>query len=154
RRRGEAVYPGGRPRYNPRTRAGKSSPAKERAAGKCSGVGLSWAEDGVPTLPGAVRWQGGKSLWDKDLTGLPATLPHGSRPPPVGKSLGRPPAMEVRTMPLSGQQFQALHAALLGAFDEAGLQRLVAFGLGENLNAITSPGSLSDVIFQLIRWAQ
>jgi hypothetical protein len=56
-------------------------------------------------------------------------------------------------MPLSGDTFEKLHAALLSAFDEPGLQRMVAFGMNKNLAAITSRGALSEIIFQLIQWA-
>ncbi len=56
---------------------------------------------------------------------------------------------------MNGQVIGQFHAALLGAFPQReDLERVVAFGLGENLNAIADRGSVSADAFYLIRWAE
>lgn len=57
-------------------------------------------------------------------------------------------------MGLTGQQRKQLNEALLQAFpDEGELERLVSFGLNENLYAL-SHGNLTNRVFQLVRWAE
>src|SRR5690348_619434 len=49
---------------------------------------------------------------------------------------------------------QQLYTALLKAFPkEVDLQRMVSFGLKENLAAIAGSGPLNDVVFKLVQWA-
>lgn len=58
-------------------------------------------------------------------------------------------------MKLSGAQLQQILNALISAYPTVGaLDRMVSFGLDENLQAIAGNGSLNDVVFDLIRWAQ
>jgi 5'-methylthioadenosine/S-adenosylhomocysteine nucleosidase len=56
---------------------------------------------------------------------------------------------------LVGSQIQQLSEALLSAFPEpAALARMVRTGLDETLDAISSAGSLSTVVSDLIEWAE
>jgi len=58
-------------------------------------------------------------------------------------------------MKLSGAQLQQILSALISAYPTVGaLDRMVSFGLDENLQAIAGNGNLNDVVFELIRWAQ
>lgn len=58
-------------------------------------------------------------------------------------------------MNLNGQQQKALSDALLDAFPTfAALERMVRYGLSENLHSITGTGSTSEVVFRLLGWAQ
>ena len=57
-------------------------------------------------------------------------------------------------MKLTGQQIGLLHDALLDAFDEGELRRLVRIKLDKNLNAIAGGSNLSEIIFNLIEWAE
>ena len=53
-------------------------------------------------------------------------------------------------MPLTGPQHQQIQAALLAAFDEAGLHRLVRFELDADLDQITPPGDLTQRAYNLV----
>jgi hypothetical protein len=56
---------------------------------------------------------------------------------------------------LTAEQRRILHRLLMAAFPQASaLERMVYFGLGENLAVIADRGSLSDVTFALMRWAE
>jgi WD40 repeat protein len=58
-------------------------------------------------------------------------------------------------MKLDGETFQRLQEELLAAFPtRSDLTQMVRVGLGENLEAITAPGTLRSTIFELIRWAE
>jgi hypothetical protein len=57
-------------------------------------------------------------------------------------------------MPLTGPQYQQMQDALLHAFDEPSLKRMVRFGLGEDLTAIAGGANFSDTVFELIGWAE
>ena len=58
-------------------------------------------------------------------------------------------------MDLSGSQMKALHKALLSAFPRRGdLQRMVLFGLEENLESIAGAGPLDEVVLNLITWTR
>src|SRR5579871_1216010 len=58
-------------------------------------------------------------------------------------------------MSLTGSQFQQLQQALLNAFpSHPALAQMVRFGLNESLDSIAGTGSLADVVFQLITWAE
>ncbi len=58
-------------------------------------------------------------------------------------------------MKLTGKQYKQLQQALLDAFPtKADLQQMVTFELGENLAVIAGGGDLSEITFNLIRWAQ
>jgi hypothetical protein len=58
-------------------------------------------------------------------------------------------------MHLSGEQSEQLHKALLAAFPSNGeLSRVVKHKLGENLEAITKGGSLSEDVLNLIKWLE
>lgn len=58
-------------------------------------------------------------------------------------------------MNLSGSQRQILHEALLSAYpNDAQLSKMVSFELDENLNRIAGTGTLDEVVFKLIEWAE
>lgn len=58
-------------------------------------------------------------------------------------------------MKLAQTQRKQLHQALLDAFiNESELAQMISFELDENLEAIAGKGSLSSIIFNLIRWAE
>ena len=58
-------------------------------------------------------------------------------------------------MRLNGQQFKQFQEALIAAFPSYNdLARLLRFQLGENLAAIAGSGSLVDVAFAVINWAE
>src|SRR5262245_34212037 len=56
-------------------------------------------------------------------------------------------------MPLTGDQEQKLHEAIVSGFDRPGLERLVRFSLSERLDRISSDGPMDTVVFNLIQWA-
>ena len=73
----------------------------------------------------------------------------------------RPPAVEparievaASALRLSGPQVQELMASLLDAYDESSLRRMVRFQMDEQLNAIAGGDNLSDIVFDLIAWAE
>jgi hypothetical protein len=53
---------------------------------------------------------------------------------------------------LSPKERWQLGQALVAAFDRDHLERLVSFSLDQDLAAITTPGDLDDVAFQLVKW--
>jgi hypothetical protein len=56
---------------------------------------------------------------------------------------------------LNGRQRERLHDALLGAFRDSDLSRLVSFSLDGNYDQVAPVGgNLSDRVFALIRWAE
>jgi hypothetical protein len=55
---------------------------------------------------------------------------------------------------LSGSQIQQLHNALLNAFDEPELRRMVRVELDANLGAIAGGTTLTEIVFNLITWAE
>ncbi len=58
-------------------------------------------------------------------------------------------------MKLNGELRKKLQEALLSAFPDRGdLERMVAWGLDKNLEAIAGSGPLDDVSFELIEWAE
>lgn len=57
-------------------------------------------------------------------------------------------------MKLNGLQKQQFHSALIDAFSKSELERLVNFYLDESLDNFTGKGSISDIVFELIRWAE
>ncbi len=58
-------------------------------------------------------------------------------------------------MNLNGPQREQLHDALLGAFPRLTvLQRMVDYGLEENLEKIAGKACLNDVVYELIVWAR
>ena len=58
-------------------------------------------------------------------------------------------------MPLSGQEFDQLHKALISAFpDEESLTLLIRTGLNENLNLIAGTGPGSGTVTSLLIWAE
>jgi hypothetical protein len=58
-------------------------------------------------------------------------------------------------MSMTPAELEALKAALLSAFPSPGdLQQVVAFKLGENLSVISGGDNYSEVVFNLIQWAQ
>jgi formylglycine-generating enzyme required for sulfatase activity len=56
-------------------------------------------------------------------------------------------------MPLTGPQHRQIQDALLAAFDEAGLRRLVRFELDEDLDQVTPPGDMTQRAYNLVAWA-
>jgi hypothetical protein len=52
------------------------------------------------------------------------------------------------------QQKRRLHQALLAAFDQDGLERMLRHRLNERLESITKVGPLEAVVFRLIEWAE
>lgn len=57
-------------------------------------------------------------------------------------------------MTITGPQLQQLHAALLSAYDEAGLEQLCAFELDVDFDAIVGPGLRAERVFNLVAWAK
>src|SRR4051812_5279458 len=57
-------------------------------------------------------------------------------------------------MKLTKQQFLQIQTALLDGYDRAGLRRLVRLGLDTSLDEITSGTTDSDVMFDVIEWAE
>ena len=57
-------------------------------------------------------------------------------------------------MKLTGKQIKQLHDAMLGAFTQGELSMMVATELDENLDAIAGGNNLSEIVFNLIRWAE
>ena len=57
-------------------------------------------------------------------------------------------------MKLSGKQFAALSQARLDVFDRGSLTRMVRIELNEDLGQIASPGSLTQVVDDLVRWRE
>ncbi len=55
---------------------------------------------------------------------------------------------------LNGKQGKLLRDAILSAYSSADLEQLVQFDLNERLEGIVGPGSLSEVVFKLIQWAE
>ncbi len=55
---------------------------------------------------------------------------------------------------LTGSEREQLHAAMLAAFDHATLKRLVSFKLGERLDALVEDAGLSEMLVNLIDWAE
>ena len=55
---------------------------------------------------------------------------------------------------MNSQMMKELHEALLDAFrSEDDLERMVYFGLGQWLKQIVDGGDLSDITFELLKWA-
>jgi hypothetical protein len=52
------------------------------------------------------------------------------------------------------EQRRRLHQALLAAFDQDGLERMVRYRLNERLGGVVPPGPLQAVVFRLIEWAE
>lgn len=57
-------------------------------------------------------------------------------------------------MRLTKQQFLQLQTALLDGYDRGGLRRMVRLGLDVALDEITSGTTDSDVVFDVIEWAE
>ena len=57
-------------------------------------------------------------------------------------------------MPLSGDQFEQIQDALLDAYDESDLRRMVRTRLDVNLDHVVGGGNLSEVVFNLVGWAE
>jgi formylglycine-generating enzyme required for sulfatase activity len=57
-------------------------------------------------------------------------------------------------MPLTPEQFKEIEDALLQAYSEFELRRMVRFGLDENFDGIAGGRNLSEQIFNLILWAE
>ena len=57
-------------------------------------------------------------------------------------------------MALRGAQIMQFQEALLSAFDGPGLAQMVRIRLDEDLAAVAGGGNLSEVVFNLILWAE
>lgn len=57
-------------------------------------------------------------------------------------------------MELSGEHFNQLHTALLNAFNRAELTQFVRTELGVDLDHVAGSGTLSEVVTELISWAE
>ncbi len=57
-------------------------------------------------------------------------------------------------MALRGAQILQFQEALLSAYDGAGLAQMVRIRLDEDLAAVAGGGNLSEVVFNLILWAE
>ena len=57
-------------------------------------------------------------------------------------------------MPLSGDQFKRIQEALLDAYDEPSLRRMVRTRLDITLDHVAGGGNLSEIVFNLIGWAE
>jgi hypothetical protein len=70
--------------------------------------------------------------------------------------ISEPPRIEVAAsaLRLSGAQVRELMASLLDAYDENSLSQMVRFQLEERLDLIAGGGNLSQVVFNLIAWAE
>lgn len=55
---------------------------------------------------------------------------------------------------LTGPQLQQIESALLNAYDETSLARMVRYELDKNLDAIAGGSNLTAVVFNLITWAE
>ncbi|MEM7536804.1 MAG: effector-associated domain EAD1-containing protein [Chloroflexota bacterium] len=79
---------------------------------------------------------------------IPPSNPVSTAPTPqttaTGSTLAKP------TM----QQLEALQAALMSAYDEGRLERMVRYTLDEHLNRIAGGRTYADVVFSLIKWAE
>jgi hypothetical protein len=100
----------------------------------------------------------------------PQTSPQTSPQAPPAASLATPPAVSPATSPatpsatpsatplsltrLTGPQFKQLHEALLAAFNQEELTRMVMMDMGVNINSVAGGSNLSAVVFNLIDWAQ
>lgn len=56
-------------------------------------------------------------------------------------------------MSLTGRQYKQLQAALLAAFDEAGLRELARFRLEQDLDRIAGGNNLQELTYAFIQWA-
>lgn len=83
-----------------------------------------------------------------------AAMGNRQAPPPVASPASRGGGFVRSWSRLTGPEWAMLQKALLSAFPSSGgLEQMVAFKLGENLDAIAS-GSLSDKVYGLIQWSQ
>jgi formylglycine-generating enzyme required for sulfatase activity len=57
-------------------------------------------------------------------------------------------------MELTGSQFKQIQEALLAAFNQARLRQMVRVGLGEYLPLIADGQNLTEVVFNLVAWAE
>lgn len=57
-------------------------------------------------------------------------------------------------MKLAKEQFLQIKTALLDGYDRAGLRRMLRLGLDASLDEITSGATDSDVVFDVIEWAE
>ncbi len=57
-------------------------------------------------------------------------------------------------MPLSGDQFKRIQEALLDAYDESSLRQMVRTRLDITLDHVAGGGNLSEIVFNLIGWAE
>jgi formylglycine-generating enzyme required for sulfatase activity len=57
-------------------------------------------------------------------------------------------------MKLTGVQFKQIQEALLAAFDEAGLRQMVRVGLGEDLPQVAGGQNLTEIVSNLVTWAE
>lgn len=57
-------------------------------------------------------------------------------------------------MQLNGNQKRKIFSALLNSFDQSSLDRMVSFELGEVLSNIAGGSDFSEIVFNLIRWAE
>lgn len=82
------------------------------------------------------------------------SLPTGAVPAPAAPAVAPNPAA-ISLANLTAPQRKQLNDALLSAFPTpAALRRMVDFGLDTSLDQITTAGSLSDMVLDLIVWAR
>ena len=87
------------------------------------------------------------------LTASAAATVAAAPPAPPNVAPATPPALSLTN--LTGPQRKQLYTALLSAFPTlADLRRVVTFGLSQNLDQITTGGSLDQMALDLITWAQ
>ncbi|MGE0449581.1 MAG: effector-associated domain EAD1-containing protein [Vicinamibacterales bacterium] len=58
-------------------------------------------------------------------------------------------------MALNGRQLEQIHDAFLSAFPSArALERMLLFGMDVRLSSVAAEGTLSDMVFQVLKWAE
>ena len=64
------------------------------------------------------------------------------------------PSIALSSAPLTPNQQQRLQQALLHAFDRGELAQMTKHRLGVDLDAVAGSGTLADVVFALVQWAE
>jgi hypothetical protein len=80
----------------------------------------------------------------------PSTATPSSRNPPPAAASSAP----LSITRLSGSQFKQLHEALLSAFDQESLTKMVRLEMDVNINSVAGGSNLSAIAYNLIDWAQ
>jgi hypothetical protein len=122
-----------------------------REGGPAGSAGLADVPAQAPAAPAStVPWPNANvPAWPDDKDSGPSSTPFLAAPPAA------PAPAPARTVTLDRAMRRPLYDALLAAFPAAqDLQQMVRFGLDENLSAIAGGSALSDIVFNLIQWAE